>query len=148
MKILVRNKKVGFNYFIEKTFEAGIELEGWEVKSLISNRGNLIDSFVKVINNELFIVGFNIQDLTSTSSHKQIENNRFKKLLMKRKEIDHLNGLVSIKGYTLMCSEIYYNENGKIKAKVCLCKGKKNFDKREAIKEREVNRNLERKYKL
>ena len=146
MKILMKNKKVGFDYFIEKEYEAGIILEGWEVKSLLSRTANLTGSFVKEIKGELYIVGLNVQSLTSTSTHNICDNLRFKKLLMNKKEISTLIGLVSIKGYTLMCNEIYSNGK-KIKAKICVCKGKKNYDKRQTIKERDITKNIQRDFK-
>lgn len=142
--ILLKNKKVRFDYFIEKEYESGLVLEGWEVKSILAGKAQLVDSFVKFINGELFLVGCNVQGLSSTSSHNAVDKVRFKKLLMHKKEINTLIGLIKIKGFTLMCSEIY-KKNGKLKATICLCKGKKLYDKRQTEKERDIKRNLNKK---
>lgn len=142
--ILLKNKKIQYDYFIEKTYEAGISLEGWEVKSILAGKAQLVDSFVKSIHGELFIVGFTVQGLITANSHKVIDNNRFKKVLLHRKEINDLIGKVTIKGYTLMCNEVY-KKDGKLKAKICLCKGKKNYDKRQSEKDKDIKMNLNRK---
>ncbi len=144
MDSLLKNKKVKFDYFIEDTYEAGLSLEGWEVKSILAGKAQLVDSFVKNINGELFLVGCTVQGLITANSHKVIDNSRFKKLLLNKKEINNLIGKVAIKGNTLMCSEIY-KKGGKLKAKICVCKGKKNYDKRQSEKERDIKMNLNRK---
>lgn len=142
-KILCKNKKVQFDYFIEKEYEAGLVLQGWEVKSLMLGKANLVDSFVKEINGELFLVGCNIQNLPTLNTHSQYDNVRFKKLLMHKKEIHSILGNINKKGYTLMCNSIYISDR-KIKANLCLCKGKKNYDKRQSEKEKDIKMNLNR----
>lgn len=144
-KTLLKNKKVGFEYFVEKEFEAGICLEGWEVKSLALGRGNLTDSYIKNINGELFIVGFNIQLLNNMKINElqTYDTTRFRKVLLHKKEILNLIKSVEIKGYTLMCNEIYFSGR-KIKAKICLCKGKTKFDKRQTQKEKDLKMEAKR----
>lgn len=147
MKTLLKNKKINFEYFIEKEIEGGLVLEGWEVKSLINGKGSLVDSFVKEINGEMFLVGFNIQGLVNTSSHKIIDNNRFKKVLLNNKEIDYLMGSSTLKGYTILCSEIYLNDKNKVKAKIVLAKGKKLYDKRQSEKEKTMKKDSQKMIK-
>lgn len=139
--LILRNNKVKHDYFIEQTYEAGISLEGWEVKSISAGKAQLVDSFVKNINGELYIVGFSVQGLITSSSHKIHDKDRFKKVLLHKKEINSLIDKVKTKGYTLLCDEIY-KKDGKLKARVCLCKGKNNYDKRQSEKEKDVKMKL------
>lgn len=141
-EINVVNKKASFDYFIEETYEAGIALQGWEFKSLLKNKANIESSYVVVRGGELFLLGATIVPLETACSHEECEPMRTRKLLMHRKEINKLIGLVERKGYSLIPLRLVRRR--KIKLAFGLCKGKKNYDKREAIKKRDVEIELSR----
>jgi SsrA-binding protein len=140
------NKKAAFNYFFEARFEAGIVLEGWEVKSLREGKVQLTDGYVVIRNGELFIIGLQIQPLGTASTHISPDKQRTKKLLMHREEIKRLIGKVEQKGYTLVPINLHW-KNGKVKCEVALAKGKAEHDKRDTIKDREGKREVERAMK-
>jgi SsrA-binding protein len=140
------NKKAAFNYFFEERFEAGIVLEGWEVKSLREGKVQLTDGYVVIRNGELFIIGLQIQPLGTASTHISPDKQRTKKLLMHREEIKRLIGKVEQKGYTLVPINLHW-KNGKVKCEVALAKGKAEHDKRDTIKDREGKREVERAMK-
>jgi SsrA-binding protein len=140
------NKKASFNYFFEERIEAGIVLEGWEVKSLREGKVQLTDGYVVVRNGELFIIGLQIQPLGTASTHISPDRQRTKKLLMHREEIKRLIGKVEQKGYTLVPINLHW-KNGKVKCEVALAKGKAEHDKRDTIKDREGKREVERAMK-
>lgn len=140
------NKKARFNYFIEERFEAGLALEGWEVKSLRAGKAQLTESYVIVRDGEIWLLGTNITPLNSVSSHVKADPTRTRKLLFNRKEIDRLNGLVDRKGYTLVPLELYW-ARGRTKLAVGLAKGKKQFDKRATEKDRDWKRDKARTMK-
>lgn len=140
------NKKATFNYFFEERIEAGIVLEGWEVKSLREGKVQLTDGYVVVRNGELFIIGLQIQPLGTASTHISPDRQRTKKLLMHREEIKRLIGKVEQKGYTLVPINLHW-KNGKVKCEVALAKGKAEHDKRDTIKDREGKREVERAMK-
>ena len=140
------NKKAAFNYFFEERLEAGIVLEGWEVKSLREGKVQLTDGYVVVRNGELFIIGLQIQPLGTASTHISPDRQRTKKLLMHREEIKRLIGKVEQKGYTLVPINLHW-KNGKVKCEVALAKGKAEHDKRDTIKDREGKREVERAMK-
>lgn len=140
------NKKARFDFHIEEDFEAGIALEGWEVKSLRAGRANLKESYVIVKNHELHLLGSHFAPLPSASTHVNPDPVRTRKLLMHRKEIDRLVGMVDRQGYTLVPLSMYW-KNGRAKLKIGLAKGKKQHDKRAAIKEREWQRDKQRMLK-
>lgn len=137
------NKKAKHDYFIEEKFEAGIALEGWEVKSLRSGKGQIRDSYVLLKDDEAWIIGSLITPLPTASTHIQPDPQRTRKLLMHRREINQLIGAVERKGYTLVVTALYW-KNGKVKAEVGLAKGKQSHDKRETIKRRDWERNKQR----
>ncbi len=141
------NKKAAFNYFFEERIEAGIVLEGWEVKSLREGKVQLTDGYVVVRNGELFIIGLQIQPLGTASTHISPDRQRTKKLLMHREEIKRLIGKVEQKGYTLVPINLHW-KNGKVKCEVALAKGKAEHDKRDTIKDREGKREVERAMKV
>lgn len=141
------NRKARFDYHIEEDFEAGIALEGWEVKSLRDGRANLKESYVIVKNHELYLLGAHFAPLPSASTHVSPDPVRTRKLLMQRKEIDRLVGMVDRQGYTLVPLSLYW-KNGRAKLKIALAKGKKQHDKRAAIKEREWQRDKQRMLKF
>lgn len=140
------NKKAAFNYFFEERFEAGIVLEGWEVKSLREGKVQLTDGYVVIRNGELFIIGLQINPLGTASTHISPDKQRTKKLLMHKEEIKRLIGKVEQKGYTLVPINLHW-KNGKVKCEVALAKGKAEHDKRDTIKDREGKREVERAMK-
>ena len=111
---IAQNKKARFDYFIEERFEAGLALQGWEVKSLRAGKAQLVDSFVMVRNGEAWLHGSHFTPLNSASTHVTPEPARIRKLLLNRREIDRLTGLVERKGYTLVALELYWNK-GRVK---------------------------------
>ena len=140
------NKKANFDYFIEEQFEAGMALQGWEVKSLRDGRAQLKESYVVVVRGELFLVGAHFSPLKSTSTHIHANPTRDRKLLLHRKEISKLIGATEREGYTLVALSLYW-KRGRAKAKIALAKGKKQYDKRETIKQREWDREKQRMLK-
>jgi len=141
------NKKAAFNYFFEERFEAGIVLEGWEVKSLREGKVQLTDGYVVIRSGELFLIGLQIQPLGTASTHITPDKQRTRKLLMHKAEIKRLIGKVEQKGHTLVPINLHW-KNGKIKCEVALAKGKAEHDKRDTIKDREGKREVERAMKV
>lgn len=140
---IAQNKKARHDFFIEETFEAGLELQGWEVKSLRAGRIQMTDSYIMVRNGELWWIGMNITPLLSASTHIHPENYRSRKLLMHRREIDKLIGMIDRKGYTLVPLSAYWIK-GYAKLKIGLAKGKKDHDKRASDKDRDWQREKQR----
>jgi SsrA-binding protein len=140
---IVLNKKAGFDYFIETQFEAGLVLEGWEVKSLRAGKINLSDAHVIIKYGEAFLLGAQIQPLPTASTHSTPDSTRTRKLLLNKKELNHLIGSVERQGYTIVPLSLYWKKN-KIKVKIALAKGKKEHDKRETTKNREWQRDHSR----
>ena len=140
------NKKARYDYFIEERFEAGLALEGWEVKSLRAGKAQLTESYVIVRNGEISLLGAHLTPLSSASSHINADPTRTRKLLLHRKEIDRLSGLVERKGYTLVPLELYW-ARGRAKLAVGLAKGKKQYDKRATAKDRDWERDKARAMK-
>lgn len=140
---IVVNKKARFDYFIEEEFEAGIVLEGWEVKSLRAGRVQITESYVFIKNNEAFIVGAHITPLPTASSHIIPDSTRVRKLLLHRHQINRLFGAVERKGYALVALNLHWTK-GRAKLSLGLAKGKKTHDKRASIKERDWNRDKQR----
>ena len=137
------NRKAKFDYHLEEKYEAGMVLEGWEVKSMRAGRVQLKESYVIIQNGELFLFGAHISPLTSTSTHNVADPTRMRKLLLNRREISHLIGSVEREGYTLVPVALYW-KRGRAKLEIAVAKGKKQHDKRSAIKEREWKRDKER----
>jgi SsrA-binding protein len=133
------NKKAAFNYFFEERFEAGIVLEGWEIKSLREGKVQLTDGYVVIRNGELFLIGCQINPLHSASTHISPDKVRTKKLLMHKAEILRLIGKVEQKGYTLVPLDLHY-KGGLVKAEIALAKGKAEHDKRDTEKKRDWDR--------
>lgn len=140
---IVENKKAYHDYFIEEKYEAGIALEGWEVKAIRAGRVHLKEAYVAVKGNEIILLGSHITPLLSASTHVQTDPTRTRKLLMHRQEINRLIGKVERAGYTLMPLNMYYSK-GRIKLEIGLAKGKKQYDKRQTAKERDWNREKQR----
>jgi SsrA-binding protein len=141
------NKKAAFNYFFEERFEAGIVLEGWEVKSLREGKVQLTDGYVVIRSGELFLIGLQIHPLGTASTHITPDKQRTRKLLMHKAEIKRLIGKVEQKGHTLVPINLHW-KNGKVKCEVALAKGKAEHDKRDTIKDREGKREVERAMKV
>ncbi len=133
------NKKARHDYLIEDTFEAGIVLQGWEVKSIRDGRVQMTDTYVMVKDGELYWLGGQITALLSASTHVNPEPSRARKLLLHRREIDKLIGAIDRKGYTLVPLKMYWKK-GRAKLEIGLAKGKKEHDKRAADKDRDWNR--------
>ncbi len=140
---IVTNKKARFEYFIEENYEAGLILEGWEVKSLRAGRVNLTDAHIIVKYGEAYLLGAQIQPLPTASLHSHPDASRTRKLLLNRKELNQLIGKVERQGYTLIPLSLYW-KNNKIKMQIALAKGKKSHDKRDATKDRDWQRDRER----
>ncbi len=143
---IAENRKAWHDYFIEDKYEAGLVLEGWEVKSLRAGRGQLKEAYVVVENGEIFLIGAHISPLPSASTHIQPNPVRKRKLLLHHEEIAKLIGAVERRGYTLVPLSLYWKK-GKAKIEVGLAKGKQAHDKRESIKQRESDRELARAIK-
>jgi SsrA-binding protein len=137
------NKKARHDFIIEDKFEAGVVLEGWEVKSLRDGRVQITDTYVMVQNSEVFWLGGQITPLLSASTHIHPEPTRSRKLLLNRREIDKLIGAVDRKGYTLVPLALYWKK-GRVKLEIGLAKGKKEHDKRAADKDRDWGREKQR----
>ena len=133
------NRKAGFDYFIEDQYEAGLILEGWEVKSLRAGKINLSDAHVIIKYGEAFLLGAQIQPLMTASTHSLPDPTRTRKLLLNKKELNHLIGSVERQGYTIVPLSLYWKKNN-IKIKIALAKGKKEHDKRETTKDRDWQR--------
>jgi SsrA-binding protein len=140
---IVENRKAFHDYFIEERFEAGLALEGWEVKAVRAGRANLKEAYVVVRNGEIVLIGAHVSPLATASTHVRADPTRTRKLLLNRAEINRLVGKVERAGYTLAPLDLHY-KNGRIKLAIGLAKGKKQHDKRQAIREREWNREQQR----
>ncbi|MBE6429481.1 MULTISPECIES: SsrA-binding protein SmpB [Campylobacter] len=138
-KDLAKNKKSFHDYTIIESFEAGIVLQGSEVKALRAGRANLKDSFVRIIRGELFLLNAHISHLQTAHSHFRPDERSPRKLLMHRKQIDKLLGKVSTDGLTIVVLSLYLNNKNIVKANIALAKGKNLHDKREALKAKQAN---------
>ena len=140
---IAENRRARFDYFIEERLEAGLSLEGWEVKSMRAGKAQITEAHVFVRNGEAFVTGAHVSPLTTTSTHVHANPTRTRKLLLNRGEIAHLIGAVERKGYTIVPLELYW-QRGKAKIRIGLAKGKKQHDKRETEKERDWTRDKAR----
>ena len=137
------NKKALFNYAIEERFEAGMVLQGWEVKAVREGKVQLTDGYVVIRDGELFLIGCQINPLKTASTHVSPDAVRTKKLLLHKEQIRRLIGKVEQKGYALVPLNLHW-KNGRVKCEIALAKGKAEHDKRETIKDREGKREVER----
>ncbi|MFW9609798.1 MAG: SsrA-binding protein SmpB [Aquaspirillum sp.] len=144
---IVQNKKATHDYFIEERYEAGLVLEGWEVKSIRAGKAQIKEAYVILKNGAFWLLGSHITPLLSASSHVHPDATRTRKLLLKQNEINKLIGLVERSGYTLVPLDLHYSR-GRIKANIGLARGKKQHDKRESEKEREWQRERQRIMKV
>jgi SsrA-binding protein len=140
---IVQNKKAFHDYFIEQRFEAGIVLEGWEVKAIRAARVQLKEAYVIVSNGEIYLVGCHMSPLPTASTHVTPDPTRTRKLLLHAGEVSKLIGSVERAGYTLLPLDMHYSR-GRVKVEIGLAKGKKQHDKRQAEKEREWRREQQR----
>ncbi|MBU2719477.1 MULTISPECIES: SsrA-binding protein SmpB [Acidithiobacillus] len=137
------NREAKHDYFIEERFEAGMVLEGWEVKSLRANRLTLKDSYIIVKNAELWLLGAHISPLLTASTHINPDPTRTRKLLMHREQINRMIGSVERKGFTIVPLAMYWKQ-GRAKVEIALVKGKQEHDKRATVKDREWQRDKAR----
>ena len=133
---IVENKKAFFDYFIEDRWEAGLVLEGWEVKAIRSGRGNIKEAYVVVRQAELYLIGCHISPLPEASTHIHPDPVRTRKLLLHTEEIHKLIGKTEQRGYTIVPLNLHYSR-GRVKCEIGLAKGKKQFDKRQTEKDRD-----------
>lgn len=140
---IVLNKKASHEYLFIEDLEAGIVLEGWEVKSLRAGKVNITESYVFIKETELFISGLHITPLNTASTHISPDPTRIRKLLVNKSEINSLIGSVERKGMTLIARSLYW-KNSRVKVKIILAKGKKLHDKRASQKEKDWNRDKQR----
>ena len=140
---IAQNKRARHEYTLEERFEAGIALQGWEVKALRAGRISLTESYAIVSNGEIYLFGAQIPPLISASTHVVADGRRTRKLLLHRNEIDRLVGKVERDGYTLIPLALYW-KNGKVKLDLALAKGKQAHDKRQAEKDRDWAREKQR----
>jgi SsrA-binding protein len=136
---IIDNRKAFFDYFVEERYEAGLVLEGWEVKALRAGRGQIKEGYVVIRNGELFLIGTHISPLQTASTHINPDPVRTRKLLLKADEIKKLIGKVEQRGYTLVPLNFHY-KGGRVKCEIGLAKGKKMHDKRETEKKRDWQR--------
>jgi SsrA-binding protein len=144
-KIIAQNKKAWHDYFVDEKYEAGIALFGTEVKSVRMGQINLKDSYCSVKDGELFVLGMHISPYEKGNIFNR-EPRRERKLLMHKREIMKINGMLTQKGYTLVPLSLYFSGKN-VKVELGLCRGKKLYDKRDSIAAKEVNREIDRKMK-
>lgn len=141
------HKKALYEYHIEERFEAGLVLEGWEVKSLRAGKVQLVDSYVLLKNGEAWLIGTHISPLNTTSTHVKAVPDRTRKLLMKRQELNKLIGYVERQGYTLIPLDLHWYKN-RVKVNIALAKGKKQHDKRASERDKDWARDKARLMKV
>lgn len=146
IKIIAKNRKAYFNFEILEKFEAGIELKGTEVKSIRLSKINISDGYASVDNLEVFLKQVHISPYEQGNIFN-VDPMRVRKLLLHKREISRLIGEITQKGYTLVPLMIYF-KNGKVKVELGLAKGKKNYDKRQSLAEKDANRRIERELKV
>lgn len=143
-KVISENRKARFDYFIEDSYECGIALEGTEVKSVKNGNISYPDGFAEVVNGEIFLKNFHISEYAFSSIFNH-NPDRPKKLLLHKEEIKKISRKIEQKGYTLIPLDVYLKD-GRVKVSLGVCKGKKQFDKRETIKNRDINRDIQREF--
>ncbi len=139
------NRQAHFNYFVEDTYEAGIALTGTEIKSIRAGKCNIKDSYAIIKNNEIFLLNAHISQYKEGNIFNH-EETRTRKLLLHKKEILKLNNKITLEGYTLIPLKIYFVKS-KAKVLIGLCKGKKTYDKKETLKERDIQREMQKDIK-
>ncbi|MDR2872273.1 MAG: SsrA-binding protein SmpB [Xanthomonadaceae bacterium] len=142
-RTIALNKRARHEYHLEDRYEAGLALQGWEVKSIRAGRAHIGESYALIRNGELFLFGAQITPLIQASTHVIADDRRTRKLLLHRREIDRLVGRIEREGYTLIPTAMYWSKN-KVKLELALAKGKQAHDKRDAAKERDWQREKQR----
>ena len=142
-RTIALNKRARHEYHLEERFEAGMALQGWELKAIRAGRANIGDAYAVVLQGELFLIGAQITPLIQASTHVVANDRRTRKLLLHRHEIDTLMGRIQREGYTMVPTALYWNGN-KVKVELALAKGKQTHDKREASKDRDWARDKQR----
>jgi len=141
--VIAQNKRASFDYSLLETFEAGVALTGWEVKSLRMGKVQLTDSYVLMKNGEAFLLGSQITPLNTASTHYVTDPTRTRKLLLKKRELAKILAAVTQKGQTCVCTQLYWKGH-LVKARIALAQGKQSHDKRDTEKDREWNRQKQR----
>ena len=142
-KVVAENRRARFDFVIDEVFEAGIALQGTEVKALRSGQGTIAESYAEVSDEQVWLINANIPEFSHGNRFNH-EPKRPRKLLLSRRQINKLHGAVARQGMTLVPMSIYFNSSGRAKVELALAKGKKDHDKREAIKERDWKRDKQR----
>jgi SsrA-binding protein len=142
-RLIAENRRARFDYFIEERYEAGLALEGWEVKAMRAGRAQLAEAYVYLRGGEAFLIGAHLTPLRTTSTHVPADPVRTRKLLLNYSELQGLIGAVERRGYTIVPLELYW-KNGRAKLQIGLAKGKKQHDKRAVEKDRDWQRNKAR----
>ena len=140
------NRKAKFDYFIEEEYEAGIVLTGTEIKSVRNGSCNIKDSYGIIRNDEIFLLNMFINHYKEGNIFNH-EETRTRKLLLHKKEISKIKKLIDLNGYTIVPLKLYFNQRNKLKVLLGVCKGKKDYDKRETIKQRDINREVKKNLK-
>ena len=143
----IKNKKAAFEYFFIETFTAGIALTGTEIKSIRAGRASLVDAYCMIVNGEMWVKGMNVSPYFY-GSYNNHEMKRDRKLLLTRREIARLESATKQTGYTIVPLLVFIDEHGRAKVDIALCKGKKAFDKRQTLKEKEDRREMDRAMKV
>ncbi len=143
----IKNKKAAFEYFFIETFTAGIVLTGTEIKSIRAGRASLVDAYCMIVNGEMWVKGMNVSPYFY-GSYNNHEMKRDRKLLLTRREIARLESATKQTGYTIVPLLVFIDEHGRAKVDIALCKGKKAFDKRQTLKEKEDRREMDRAMKV
>lgn len=142
----IKNKKATFDYFVVDEYTAGIVLTGTEIKSIRAGKASLVDTFCYIYNGEIWVKGMNVSPYFY-GSYNNHEARRDRKLLLNRKEIRNLDDACKSPGFTIVPLRLYVDENGRAKLKIALCRGKKEYDKRQTLKEKEDRREMDRAIK-
>lgn len=141
--LIAQNKKARHDYFLSDKYEAGIQLQGWELKSIRQGKVNLTDAYVILQNGEAYLVGLTINPLISASTHVICAPQRARKLLLSRRQLDGLIGARDRQGFTIVATQLYWVKNW-VKVEIFLAKGKQSHDKRDSVKDRDWQRQKER----
>ncbi len=146
LKLLAQNKKARYDYFIEDTYEAGIVLIGSEVKSIKSGKVSIKESYAELKNNEIYVVGMHISHYFEAGINN-VDQLRKRKLLLHKSEIRKISKKANLTGYSLIPLSVYINDRGLVKVKIGVCKGKKQYDKRDVIGKKDTDRYISRQLK-
>ncbi len=140
---IARNRRARFNYHLEKVYQAGLVLEGWELKSIRAGKVQLVDAYVIVRDSEAYLLGVLITPLASVSTHNIVQPNRTRKLLLNQRELREIGAALQIKGKSCVATSMFWRQQ-RVKCEIAIGTGKRNYDKRKTIQEREWNRQKDR----